>query len=804
MQKANKKPLPHDPKGKTVKSPPVRGAKWDRLWDHFGLPALLIAFLFCLLFLLTFYQSLKGLTAFACLLSAALVAFACRKGRFRQRFQLPVLAGAVYFLIVALSVIWTCAGKFFLREYAKLLLVLPLFLFVTLYVPRSRRAVYNLLLVLCSASAIYALLGVDLASARLTWPLLGRIPGVDPNSLAYVQDRLPGIFANSNISGGLQGFAILLTYALFGRSQRRSKNAWAAFLCGIQIFCFVLGMNRSAIAFLAVSMLVVFACSGSGRTAFFWRAVLTVVPSAGIALLASGLFPSAENPVVGFRLAYPLLAMLFCGGLCAALEYVYDTVAGKTGGKGAKRMPILILSLFLVAAAALLSILLVSTPLTVPAGGSVIRAAYPKAGEYRLELQADGDVRVSITSSSFEQAASFRSTALYEGDASEAIFTVGADARVVYFEFRADADCTLTDAVAVGAEKTYRIHLGYPLLPDMISERLIGIWATHNLTERFLFFRDGLRIFRDYPVFGAGLGAFESLIAGYQGHRYVTRYAHNHYVQVLVDNGILGFLAYLFLLLSCLLCILRGRRKDDPFHERFAPLLGAFVMLALQTFMDVLMSTMAYLPFAYAFFGLCALCWGRPIPKKWAAITTQAVYALISLAYALLIVLNIRANALVARSSYSPVRFFNALESALRMDVFEDTDWKVSYLAASAQLDAPEYQSRADEFAEELLDVPSNSLHTHLVSYYLQARDYDMALRAAQNGAHFNYADAETWDQYFRAFREASELCPEDAGEIRRIMREFYASFETEIARMYDPISLNEESLAWVEAALRD
>ena len=51
-----------------------------------------------------------------------------------------------------------------------------------------------------------------------------------------------------------------------------------------------------------------------------------------------------------------------------------------------------------------------------------------------------------------------------------------------------------------------------------------------------------LRIFLDYPVAGTGLGTFEWAFSGYQrqGESLALRQAHNDYVQVLSETGIIG------------------------------------------------------------------------------------------------------------------------------------------------------------------------------------------------------------------------------------------------------------------------
>ena len=75
---------------------------------------------------------------------------------------------------------------------------------------------------------------------------------------------------------------------------------------------------------------------------------------------------------------------------------------------------------------------------------------------------------------------------------------------------------------------------------DRIENRFEGA----GYIDRATVWKDSLGIMRDYPLFGSGLGAFESTF-----HHYQTRYnnalfdhAHNDYVEVVTDTGVIGML----------------------------------------------------------------------------------------------------------------------------------------------------------------------------------------------------------------------------------------------------------------------
>ncbi|MFL1676636.1 O-antigen ligase family protein [Paenibacillus dendritiformis] len=81
------------------------------------------------------------------------------------------------------------------------------------------------------------------------------------------------------------------------------------------------------------------------------------------------------------------------------------------------------------------------------------------------------------------------------------------------------------------------------LLPESISSRLSSInFQQHSVLERITFYKDSMKLVADYPVFGAGGGAWSALYEKYQNNPYESAQAHSYYAQYLVETGFLGFL----------------------------------------------------------------------------------------------------------------------------------------------------------------------------------------------------------------------------------------------------------------------
>lgn len=78
---------------------------------------------------------------------------------------------------------------------------------------------------------------------------------------------------------------------------------------------------------------------------------------------------------------------------------------------------------------------------------------------------------------------------------------------------------------------------------------------TPSFAARMLYNRDALRMALDHPLVGAGGGAWNALYHMYQPVMYWTTEVHNHFLQVLVETGIVGLSAFLgvwFLVLRAL------------------------------------------------------------------------------------------------------------------------------------------------------------------------------------------------------------------------------------------------------------
>jgi O-antigen ligase len=125
------------------------------------------------------------------------------------------------------------------------------------------------------------------------------------------------------------------------------------------------------------------------------------------------------------------------------------------------------------------------------------------------------------------------------------------------------------------------------------TDALIGRFAemvSHADTTRPQIWRETLPLIRDYPVFGCGLGSFESCFARYKtvAPLNTVDYAHNDYLQLAAEGGALGF-ATIFALAAAVVATAARRALVRPrTASSYVALacLGALGALALHSTVD--------------------------------------------------------------------------------------------------------------------------------------------------------------------------------------------------------------------------
>lgn len=85
-----------------------------------------------------------------------------------------------------------------------------------------------------------------------------------------------------------------------------------------------------------------------------------------------------------------------------------------------------------------------------------------------------------------------------------------------------------------------------------------------GLAGRIALWRDSMAMIRDFPLFGVGLGGWPSLFPHYRSAPWfplIYREAHNDYVQLLAETGLVGVVLVLWIVVPILRTLIRARRR---------------------------------------------------------------------------------------------------------------------------------------------------------------------------------------------------------------------------------------------------
>ncbi|WP_041313284.1 O-antigen ligase family protein [Heliomicrobium modesticaldum] len=147
-----------------------------------------------------------------------------------------------------------------------------------------------------------------------------------------------------------------------------------------------------------------------------------------------------------------------------------------------------------------------------------------------------------------------------------------------------------------------------------VLQRIMSIsTGDNNFRERLVFYSDAFRMGLERPLLGWGGGGWKAGYRAYQSFLYNTTEVHNHFLQVWVETGIIGFVSFisLFLMMSFGLYSLwrNSRRCDNEWYVSSVWTIGISALaLAMHSAMDFNLSLSAVALLLWALIGVYAAC----------------------------------------------------------------------------------------------------------------------------------------------------------------------------------------------------
>lgn len=128
----------------------------------------------------------------------------------------------------------------------------------------------------------------------------------------------------------------------------------------------------------------------------------------------------------------------------------------------------------------------------------------------------------------------------------------------------------------------------YPFVESIFS-RFENLTADRSYNTRIQFFKDGLKLFKDWWLIGAGGGAWSLLNFKYQSYLYWSTQTHSYPLQVLVETGFIGLTIMIWFFISTVISYISTSRRKTEKASRDAvnaAIIIAVVFLILHSAID--------------------------------------------------------------------------------------------------------------------------------------------------------------------------------------------------------------------------
>lgn len=125
---------------------------------------------------------------------------------------------------------------------------------------------------------------------------------------------------------------------------------------------------------------------------------------------------------------------------------------------------------------------------------------------------------------------------------------------------------------------------------DTVAARFISIFKSNDYEGRTTLYMQGLKLFRDYPLFGTGIGTFSNIFPMYQfgSELKFSEHLHNDILQFLIEAGAIGFIIIVIPFLAFIVKFISKINKTSDTYKYYAGLsiLASLFYLTLHSLTD--------------------------------------------------------------------------------------------------------------------------------------------------------------------------------------------------------------------------
>ena len=635
----------------------------------------------------------------------------------RERFCVPVVGFLVFIVLYGISAISSPFGGTAAREFSWILAAFAISALVLFRV--ERRHVQGLLWGFAAVCAIVSLL---CTSCSCEGPLYGAFGDLMKSlgsgdlyisEIEEINGRVNGIYNDANVSGSILALGALVSLYLVQTAKQWWKRLLACLLVSTSAVGIFLSVSRGAMLFFGLALLAWLLAAGRE---YRIRLFLLMVESA---LVCFAVFMPASEAVAPGAVLPNILAVV-SGAVIYLLDWAVGNRLAALLGRHWKLAAVSAAGVVLAVGVFAIAALTLTKPYVFEARDSFLRGVKLEGGVYTLDQDWSDEEShwTNVYGFSREGLLTGERIEIYNGPSGEMSFTVPDNAVWVFFRFWGDAGDTLRSARLSDGTA---IPMDYRFLPAVLADRLQrGIFSDNSYLLRVQYLKDAWVLFVRSPLVGHGLGASDNLYPAVQPFYYQSRYVHNHVLQVMVNQGLLGALPYVAFLGGVLWLLLKQLRKErDPLA---AFLLACWVMMNSHSLIEINFCLQAYQCAAFVLLFLPVVLYGEPLSEK-AAKTGCAVTCLVFWAYLAVfgglmgLRQTVQRESKMLRAS-SMDELMSALDSYAKRDVFDPAPYQLEYVATAVEDSSGQYDVRMLEYVEKIRNSGNYPSCSGLPRYY--------------------------------------------------------------------------------------
>lgn len=205
--------------------------------------------------------------------------------------------------------------------------------------------------------------------------------------------------------------------------------------------------------------------------------------------------------------------------------------------------------------------------------------------------------------------------------------------------------------------------LEYKYLPTKLISRFgTEVFETKSTWERFTFISDGLKVAKENILFGTGGNGWMYKYKDVQTYKYTSRDVHSHPIQMLIQYGIIGFMAYVGIIL--ILCLNVKKVFKDNKDIINITILCAVINIILHSFLDMDMSYFYNLITTFMYLGIISYEYNDNKEKE----NNNTIFFIV-IEIILILTLILNTKILIAEKLYEKVEnIYNIDERTIKID----------------------------------------------------------------------------------------------------------------------------------------